>query len=309
MADIFLSYAQADRAAAERLAKSLESHGWSVSWDVSLLAGDGFHSKIDEQLRSAQCVVVLWSQHSIESQSAILQAEYGKQRNMLVQALIDDVNPPRGFRQIPAVTPSWDMRGEGIGSLVEGITRLVARPVSASLPALRPERRDQEKPADPLPRDRRVFLCYRRQDTQGHTGRLRDRLVGVYGKDSVFMDVDDVPHGVDFVDYIDSILSTCVLMVVLIGPSWTAIVDRKGRRKLDQPDDLVRAEIASALKRKIPVIPVLVEDAAMPDSDDVPEEIKGLTRRNAIELTHRRWSSDVERVLIAVKRFMEPSRG
>jgi hypothetical protein len=129
-------------------------------------------------------------------------------------------------------------------------------------------------------------------------------LATVYGTDAVFMDVDDIPHGVDFVDYVESILSTVGLMVVLIGPSWTTIQDRKGRRKLERPDDLVRGEIAAALKRKIPIIPVLVEDATMPDSDEVPEDIRGLTRRNAIELTHRRWNSDVERVLSAVKSLM-----
>lgn len=160
-----------------------------------------------------------------------------------------------------------------------------------------------------LPSQHRVFLCYRRQDTQGHTGRLRDRLAGIYGSEGVFMDVDDVPIGIDFVDYIEEVLSTVALMVVLIGPSWLTTPDRRGRRKLDQSDDLVRGEIASALKRKIPVIPVLVEDAIMPDSDDVPKDIRGLTRRNAIELTHRRWDSDVQRVLLAVEKLMKAKSG
>jgi hypothetical protein len=128
--------------------------------------------------------------------------------------------------------------------------------------------------------------------------------VNAHGKDTVFMDVDDVPYGVDFVDHIENVLGSCAVMVVMIGPSWTTITDKKGRRKLDQPDDLVRGEIAAALKRKIPVIPVLVEDASMPDAEDVPDDIRGLTRRNFIELTHRRWEADVQQVLRAVEKLM-----
>jgi hypothetical protein len=105
-------------------------------------------------------------------------------------------------------------------------------------------------------------------------------------------------------DHIENMLASCAVMVVLIGQSWTTIPDKKGRRRLDQPDDLLRGEIAAALKRKIPVIPVLVEDAEMPDAEDVPEEIRGLTRRNAIELTHRRWDSDVQQVVKVIEKFM-----
>jgi hypothetical protein len=226
-----------------------------------------------------------------------------KRKGTLVPVLLDDVRPPLGFQHIQmARLIEWDGtenldESSGFAELVRGIQQHAA-------PTAVPEPESSDQPlADKAVR--RVFLCYRRQDTQGHTGRLRDRLATVYGTDAVFMDVDDIPHGVDFVDYVESILSTVGLMVVLIGPLWTTIQDRKGRRKLEQPDDLVRAEIAAALKREIPIIPVLVEDATMPDSEDVPEEIRGLTRRNAIELTHRRWDSDVQRVLNAVNNFME----
>jgi hypothetical protein len=102
MADIFLSYARADRERAKQIAEALEEKGWTVWWDVSLVAGDRYRSKIAEQLRSAKCVVVLWSQQSIESDWVIDEAEDGKRRGVLVQALIDDVSPPHGFRQIQA---------------------------------------------------------------------------------------------------------------------------------------------------------------------------------------------------------------
>jgi hypothetical protein len=128
--------------------------------------------------------------------------------------------------------------------------------------------------------------------------------VTAYGKDSVFMDVDDVPHGIDFVEYIEGVLTGCAVMVVMIGKEWATIADRKGRRRLDQPKDLLRGEIAAALRAKIPVIPVLVEDASMPDEEDVPEDIRGLTRRTAVDLAHRRWDSDVQQVLKVIEQFM-----
>lgn len=102
MADIFLSYARADQERAKQIAKALEARGWSVWWDVSLAGGDRFRSKLDEQLRLARCVVVLWSRQSIESDWVIDEAEDGKKRKTLVQALIEEVQPPHGFRQIQA---------------------------------------------------------------------------------------------------------------------------------------------------------------------------------------------------------------
>jgi hypothetical protein len=109
VADIFLSYAQADADRAKRIAAALSAKGWSVWWDVSLVAGDRYRSKIAEQLRSAKCVVVLWSRHSIESDWVIDEAEDGKRRRVLAQALIEDVLPPHGFRQIQAARLiEWD---------------------------------------------------------------------------------------------------------------------------------------------------------------------------------------------------------
>lgn len=125
MADVFLSYAQADAKRAKQVADALEAKGWTVWWDVSLVAGDRFRTRIGEELHSARCVVVLWSATSIESDWVIDEADDGKKRRILVQALIEKVLPPHGFRQIQfANLIEWDNSGSGeFARLCAGISR------------------------------------------------------------------------------------------------------------------------------------------------------------------------------------------
>jgi hypothetical protein len=151
----------------------------------------------------------------------------------------------------------------------------------------------------------RVFLCYRRDDAQGEAGRLHDRLLDVFGSDSVFMDVDSVPIGIDFIDYINEQLAKIAVMVVVIGPTWVTAADERGQRRLDDAEDLVGTEIAAAFSNRIPVIPVLVRAASMPRRDALPEDLRPLTRRNALDVTHQRWRHDVERWVEAIRGFLE----
>ena len=134
MADIFLSYSQSDAARAKQIADALSAKGWSVWWDVSLVAGDRYRSKIAEELRAARCVVVLWSAASIESDWVIDEAEEGKKRNILAQALIEDVLPPHGFRQLHAPRLiDWDGEDSGeFARLSRGISGLVGQRSAAS---------------------------------------------------------------------------------------------------------------------------------------------------------------------------------
>ena len=124
------------------------------------------------------------------------------------------------------------------------------------------------------------------------------------------MDVDSVPIGIDFVNYIDEQLAECAVVIAVIGPGWATAIDAEGRRRLDDPEDLVRAEIAAALNGRIPVIPVLVRNASMPSRDALPEGLRPLTRRNALDVSHHRWRHDVDRLVEAIRRFLpETSSG
>ena len=156
---------------------------------------------------------------------------------------------------------------------------------------------------------RTLFLCYRREDTQDAAGRLHDRLVDAYGSDHVFMDIDSVPLGMDFVNHVTEQISSCSGVIVMVGRHWLTVTDTRGRRRLDLDDDLVRAEIAAALERNIPVIPVLVQDATVPAADDLPPNIKPLSRRNGINLTGPAWKAGLERLIKELDRVMKPSSG
>jgi hypothetical protein len=153
--------------------------------------------------------------------------------------------------------------------------------------------------------NRTLFLCYRREDTQDAAGRLHDRLVDAYGPDHVFMDIDSVPLGIDFVDHVTDQISRCSGVIVMIGRQWLTATDVRGRRRLDFEDDLVRTELAAALERKIPVIPVLVQDATVPASEDLPPNIKPLARRNGINLTGAAWKAGVERLIKELDHVMK----
>jgi hypothetical protein len=139
-----------------------------------------------------------------------------------------------------------------------------------------------------------VFISYRREDSQGEARALFQDLVARLGRDAVFMDVDSIALGRDFRDVLQERLATCDLMLVLIGRDWLAGKDNSGRRRLDNPGDFVRLEIAAALKRKIPTTPVLLQGAQMPAAEQLPENINELAYRNGFELSHNRWESDVQ---------------
>ncbi len=146
-----------------------------------------------------------------------------------------------------------------------------------------------------------IFLSYRREDSEGQAGRLYDDLVAVFGSDSVFMDVAAIQPGRDFRKSIDQSLNSCGVFLSLIGKSWLTAKDASGQRRLDDPADFVRIETAAALKRDIPVIPVLVQGALAPKPDQLPDDLKELAFRNAVELTHARWASDIQVLINALR--------
>ncbi|MGQ9685212.1 MAG: TIR domain-containing protein [Thiobacillaceae bacterium] len=149
-----------------------------------------------------------------------------------------------------------------------------------------------------------VFISYRRVDAAGHAGRLFDRLAAHFGKDAVFMDVEGIEAGVDFVEVIEQAVGGCAALLAVIGRSWLTCVDEQGRRRLDDPQDFIRLEIGSALARKVRVVPVLVEGALMPQLESLPEDMRPLARRQSVELRDSRWDSDVEALIAVLERIL-----
>ena len=146
-----------------------------------------------------------------------------------------------------------------------------------------------------------IFISYRREDSEGFARGLFQSLVGAFGANHVFMDVEAISLGADFVKAIDNSLASCGALLVLIGKEWGSCTDGAGNRRLDNPHDFVRMEVAKALEKKgVRVIPVLVKGAVMPRAESLPEELRSVTRRQALELRHERWNQDVEHLVAAL---------
>ena len=140
-----------------------------------------------------------------------------------------------------------------------------------------------------------VFISYRREDSAPYAGRICDRLETALGSGHVFMDVDDIVPGTDFTEAIDKTVSRCNAMVAVIGPRWLNILrERSGER------DFVEQEVATALRRGVPVIPVLVGGAAMPAERDLPADLASLARRQAVTVRDESFDSDMNRVVRGV---------
>jgi hypothetical protein len=152
----------------------------------------------------------------------------------------------------------------------------------------------------------KIFICYRRADSQSATGRIYDHLVQAFGKNTVFIDVDNIPAGVDFRAAIDQTIQQSSVMLVMIGPSWLMAADANGRR-LDQVNDRVRIEVESALLRRMPVIPVLVDGARMPEARELPPTLTQLAYQNSREVQpNPHFQLDINRLIHSIAQIGVP---
>ena len=157
-----------------------------------------------------------------------------------------------------------------------------------------------------------TFISYRREDAAGYAGRLRESLERKLGAARVFRDVDTLRPGQDFVQAIEARLADCAVMLAVIGREWAGARDLAGARRLDEPFDFVRIEIAAALARPtVLVVPVLVEGASMPATSELPDSLKPLVRRQAISVRDETWDADVDRLVNVIETALssrDPSR-
>jgi TIR domain/Transglycosylase associated protein len=149
-----------------------------------------------------------------------------------------------------------------------------------------------------------IFISYRRDESAGYAGRIADTFDEHFGEDRVFRDIDSIEPGLDFAEAIEHAVDHSEVLIVVIGRDWLTATDATGQRRLENPDDYVRLEIANALRHNIRVIPLLVQGASMPSADELPDELAPLTRRNAFELHDASWKEEVDHLITTLDKVL-----
>jgi hypothetical protein len=153
----------------------------------------------------------------------------------------------------------------------------------------------------------KIVISYRRGDSDGISGRIRDRLITRFGRESVFMDIDSIPFGVNFQDHFTHALSGTHVLLVIIGPRWLGGTPSK-KRRIDDIKDFVRIEVEKAIELKVPLLPVLVDGAEMPPSSRLPTNLQELSFLNAAEVdSGRDFDHQVERLFRAIDSILGTS--
>ena len=145
----------------------------------------------------------------------------------------------------------------------------------------------------------KIFISYRRSDSQHAVDRLQQEM-RPYVKNArrdIFVDVDNIPIGRDFEEHLQGKVSECDALLAVIGPDWLTSSKDDGTRRIDDPEDFVRTEIAAALSRNIPVVPVLLDGAQVPHASQLPENLKPLAKRNGAQLDRKSFAADVDHIM------------
>lgn len=163
-----------------------------------------------------------------------------------------------------------------------------------------PSRRDSQ------PVSKSIFISYRRSDSADISGRIYDRLIGKFGKEQVFKDVDSIPLGSNFKTVLDTSVGACKVMLAIIGRSWVDARDTSGKVRLQDPADFVRLEVESALNKNIPVIPLLVGGVSMPALKDLPKSLSEITYRNGIAIRpDPDFHNDMDRLIGSLEKILK----
>ena len=182
----------------------------------------------------------------------------------------------------------------------------------ARMPWRAPGRQSSAPEVKGLPESPRpgIFISYRHADALPHARLLQVNLRERFADRPVFMDLDSIEAGLDFEEVISDAINACGVMVVLIGPQWTTVAAEQGRRRLHEPDDYVRFEVRTALRRGVRVIPVLVEGARPPRQQELPPDLRTLARLNAFEMScDHRYQFDADRLMGVIDRALARTFG
>lgn len=308
MSDIFLNYVLDDTDKAEKLRDAFRQQGWTVFWHNAYLLYKGVDAEIaDKELKGAKVIVTLWSWRAARRSSTVRKTLEQMSSALPVLVRLDRRVPPSSFAPIRAFDLSdWDGAAShaGLQNLLSHLSGLIfdsphtaERPASLedlSLSEIQDNARlGIKESAGSRPReDARfggVFISYRRNEAAAYARGLYDRLAAHFGSERVFLDLKNVRLGENFVKAITSAAESCAVMIALISPRWL-----KGKDGQAELDDYVRLEVATALGRRILVIPVYIPGTSMLKQKDLPEDLSPLASINSLPLSDARWDRDVE---------------
>ena len=317
MSDIFINYVEEDRDKAAKLASVFMAWNWTVWWVVSAPpSGAAYAGYEAKEIVSAKVVIVLWSRAACES---ALARQVLKHIGMaaIITVRLEEVEPPRELsylRSFNLLDWNGSVTHEGLQNLLHHLRGIIG----AAAPPAAPPASIEELSLSELVENARlaiqesagsrpgggtrfsgIFISYRRNDAAAYAGRLYDRLAARFGREQVFIDTENVGWGEDFVEAITAAAESCALMIVLISRGWS-----RGGGGQAEVDDYVRLEVATALGRKIRVIPILIQGAAMPAPKELPEDLAPLVRRNALALSDTRWERDVEDLIKSLENLL-----
>jgi hypothetical protein len=262
-----------------RLPEEIETRLAAIDEQLSLIKG-AYRQELSRHIESLQMNAMVPPRsplavlESIDKRLFKLQRTYGGTPPWDSSDGSDEGQEPGWFRK--AVTGLRDLLGGWPG----GHNELVRQSSDRLGDIYEPHKRGKQAP--------RIFISYRRLDNPYATQHIHGRLATYFGRDEVFMDIDSMPIGIDFVQYLTNALGKCDIFLAVIGDRWLGAVFNdgplKGQRRLEDANDVVRIEIRLALARMIPVVPLLVGMATMPSEQDLPEDLKQLARMNAAEV-------------------------
>jgi hypothetical protein len=310
VSDVFFSYSVKDHERVRRVRDALADKGIDVFFDQQTPAGTDWDTWIRGELAKSKCAVVFWSATSIASQNVRHEAELAKNQRKLIAVLLEPIRAldlPMGlYPQLAANLSNWngDYENEEWRKFLDQIEAKLLqdnrrartqRETALSLTTTETSTRQVTGSA-------RIFISYRREDSAGHAGRVHDRLEREFGRELIFMDVDAVPLGVNFVKALREEVAKCDVLLAVIGPTWLDSRDEAGHRRLDNPNDFVRVEVAAALQRQIPVIPILLDGTKIPNAERLPEEMRELALRNGLDVRHSSFQADIDKLIRSLKR-------
>lgn len=323
---VFISYNRADRDWAEWIAGTIERTGYEPILDLwHFRPGQNFVVWMQRASAEADITIAVLSEAYLKAEftqpewaRAFAQDPTGEKRQ-LIPVRVNPCSLPGLLKPIKYIDLVGLGEQDAERALVDGL-KPSGRPTQPT--------RFPKEPADPgmssgfppnvssaslgaLFKDHdaatRIFICYRRDDSSGHAGRLFDALAKKFGESKIFMDVAGIEPGADFVEVIEKSVASCHILLAVIGRNWLAYRGSKRKRRLDDPNDYVRLEIQAALKKGIRIIPIFVQGAQMPGVDSLPEDIRKLARKQGFDLRDNRWNDDVTSFISSLQRMRSAS--